>query len=440
MLNCFDLIYLKEFMKYLQLLALASLLLIACKSNSTGSDEEMNVLKAAFPCVDGLAEDIFPCNNVDLMARISRSDLLGPDQSLNDIWGWTDPQTDKEYALVGLTDGVTFVDISSPNSPVVVGKLEEVLNSSKVMNDSIHDDNDNDGKGASAWRDIKVFNNYAFIVSDNQPHGLQIFDLTKLRTATDLPVSFTEDQHYSAFGKAHNIAINEETGFAYVVGSNTYGGGLHIIDINDPFNPVFAGFHSDSTVGFDNTGYIHDTQCLNYSGPDSEYQNKELCFNSSETHLVIADVSDKQNTATISKVDYQGRAYAHQGWLTEDHRYFILDDEIDAGNTTTYIFDVQDLDNPQMIGTYVVSSISIDHNQYVKGNKLYQANYTSGLRILNLDNIQNANLSEIGFFDTYPVNNSRSFNGAWSNYPFFENGLVIVSDISNGLFILKPNL
>ena len=437
-------------MKHLRFLLLPLLLLVlTCKNTPTNQEEEEpDPTLPSFECVDGLADGKYSCENIDLYSVVSPQALFGLSQeefsnltqeeknalSLNDIWGWKDPQTEKEYALVGLTDGVTFVDISDPVEPIVVGKLQESFNKANSSGFLLN----GEGKKASAWR----FNNYAFIVSDVQAndYGLQIFDLTKLRNATNTPISFVEDKHYSEFGDAHNIAINEGTGFAYVVGSDTYGGGLHIIDINDPLNPVFAGFHSDSTVGRRNTGYIHDTQCVNYKGPDSDYQNQELCFNSSETHLVIANVTDKQNTSTISKIGYEGRNYAHQGWLTEDHRYFLLGDELDSGNTTTYIFDVQDLDNPQLIGTHLSSSLAIDHNQYVKEGNVYQANYTSGLRILTLNDSENGNLSEVAFFDTFPANNDRMFDGAWSNYPFFESGLVIVSDISNGLFILKPNL
>lgn len=423
--------------KNLASLLLISILFISCGLSGSEPDD---ISDAPFPCEDGVANG-FNCENVDLFAHLSIADLTGGDStniSVNDIWGWTDPQTDKEYALVGLNFGVSFVDISEPENPVVVGLLEEVLNNTSSKNiASRHDD---EGKGESAWRDIKTFNNHAFIVSDNQPHGLQVFDLTKLRDVQSTSQNFEEDAHYSEFGKAHNIAINEETGFAYVVGSNTFGGGLHIIDINDPLNPTFAGFHADTTVGFRKTGYVHDTQCVIYNGPDSDYQGEELCFNSSENALVIANVSDKQNTVTISATDYMGRAYAHQGWLTEDQRYFLLDDELDQGNTTTYIWDLQDLDNPEVIGTYVANSFSIDHNQYVKRDHVYQSNYTSGLQIFKLNNIDQGSLNQVGFFDTFPENNNRLFDGSWSNYPFFESGMVVVSDMSNGLFIVRPNL
>jgi len=288
-----------------------------------------------------------------------------------------------------------------------------------------------------------VYQNHAYVVSDGQPHGLQIFDLTRLRDVPNPPKTFTEDVHFTDFGNAHNIAINEASGFAYVVGSNQVGGGLYILDISNPQDPVFVGSHADTTVGRASTGYVHDTQCVIYNGPDDDYSGQEVCFNSSETDFVIADVTDKQATQTIAASSYQGNEYAHQGWLTEDHRYFLLDDELDenrnGGPTTTYIWDVQDLDNPELIGTHESELSTIDHNQYVKGNFTYQANYTSWLRIFDLSKIGSANLQEVAFFDTYPSDDATEFDGAWSNYPYFESGIIVVSDISNGLFVLSPD-
>lgn len=413
---------------------------ISCDSSTAPESTEPATQSspAAVGCGNG-----YSCQNIQVLSHLSPSELLG--ERLNDIWGWTDPQTGKEYALVGLTDRLTFVDISTPEKPVVVGTLPESIDSEagKSTVPSLHHD-DEEGEGKSSWRDIKVYKNHAYVVSDAQPHGLQIFDLTRLRNVTDPPAIFTEDVHYEDFANAHNIAINRKSGYAYVVGSNRFGGGLYILDISSPQNPVLAGSHSDKTVGHTSPGYVHDTQCVMYNGPDSDYQGDEVCFNSSETHFVIADVSDKSNTKTIAKSSYAGNAYAHQGWLTEDHRYFLLDDELDErrteGPTTTYIWDVQDLDNPKMIGKYEADFYAIDHNQYINGHYTYQSNYMAGLRILDITDIASGKLQEVAHFDANPANNQAKFDGIWSNYPYFESGVVIVSDISKGLFVLSPEL
>lgn len=377
------------------------------------------------PCVNGTSNG-FPCNQVEFYANVSNSLLSGGvNVESNDIWGWTDPETGKEYALVGLTNGTVFVDISNPSEPLIVGRLASHTGTS------------------SLWRDIKVFNNHAYVVADSNPgHGMQVFDLNRLRNATNLPVTFNNDGHYNGVGSAHNVVINQSTGFAYIVGArnadNGCGqGGLHIVDINDPKNPVYAGC-------FDADGYTHDAQCVIYNGPDTNYQGKELCFNANENTITIADVTDKTNTVLVGKQGYPNSAYSHQGWLTEDHKFFISNDELDENNrginTRTMIWDVQDLENPFLITEYFSERKAIDHNLYVKGNLVFQSNYENGLIILDAERISEGNIRELAFFDTYPQGDNTSFNGAWSNYPFFESGVVIVSDINNGLFILKTNI
>ncbi|MFV1885586.1 MAG: choice-of-anchor B family protein [Balneola sp.] len=140
--------------------------------------------------------------------------------------------------------------------------------------------------------------------------------------------------------------------------------------------------------------------------------------------------------------------YSHQGWLTEDHSYFIMNDELDEANlgreTKTYIWNIEDLENPQFVGHYTHSTSSIDHNLYIKDGIIYQSNYTSGLQVLKMENLANAELSRIAYFDTKPGTGSVSqgsggFSGAWSSYPFFESGIIVVSDIEDGLFVLKPD-
>lgn len=431
-------------------LFLCSLVMITCvacsSSTDTGGEDVQNAnnsnLLASEECVNGFAGS-YACNNVNLLAVIPPDELLG--DRLNDIWGWTDPETGKEYALVGLTDGVSFVDISDPEEPVVVGKLPESVGSSGKLPVETHHPEEDNGENKSAWRDIKVYDHFAFVVSDlqEQPHGVQVFDLRKLRDVEDPPVTFSEDALYEGIDIAHNIAINEESAYAYVAGYDETGG-LYVLDIRQPLDPEFVGSFEDSSVGRGQTGYVHDTQCVNYQGADDRYVGSEICFNSSETHFLIADVTEKSDMQTISRADYEGSSYVHQGWLTEDHNYFLLNDEGDerenGTNTRTYIWDVRDLEDPEMIGYHEFASGNIDHNLYVKDNYVYEANYTNGLRILSLDDIENGNLSEVAYFDTYPDNDGSTFNGAWSVYPFFESGMVVVSDITGGLFVLEPEI
>ncbi len=378
--------------------------------------------------------DQFECSQVDILSFLPVSAIGGGrGAETNDVWGWTDPESGREYALVGRTDGTAFIDVTNPTNPVYLGNLPKTQ-----------------GSRGNSWRDIKVYKNHAFIVADGAgQHGMQVFDLTRLRDVNNAPVTFDEDAHYDGIASAHNIVINEGTGFAYSVGSNsggeTCGGGLHMIDIQQPDQPTFIGCFADENTGRANTGYSHDAMCILYNGPDTEHVGKEICFGSNENALSIADVSDKQNPVAISSADYPNVGYAHQGWVTEDHKYFFMNDEGDESNsiqagqpmpgTRTLIWDIADLDDPIMMKEHFGTTFTIDHNLYIKGNLMYQSNYVSGLRILDVSDPENPR--EVGFLDTVPWSEEVEFDGSWSNYPFFESGTIVVSSGKEGVFFLK---
>ena len=158
---------------------------------------------------------------------------------------------------------------------------------------------------------------------------------------------------------------------------------------------------------------------------------------------MIADVTDKTNPIIISTISYVNGGFAHQGWFTEDFTYFILGDEFDEGkygnNTRSIIFDFTDLNNPVHHFDYIGPTAAVDHNGYVKDNIYYQANYTAGVRIIDVSGANNEVFSEIGFFDTYPADNNTEYNGAWNVYPFFPSGNIIISDIDNGFFVIRKS-
>jgi len=367
------------------------------------------------PCENGMAGG-YPCNDYDLLLNMPLSTFSA--SAGNDSWGWTDPTNNKEYAIMGLNNGTAFIDITDTDNPLYLGLLPTATQN-------------------SIWRDIKVYNNHAFIVSEANNHGMQVFDLTKLRNVASTPTEFTADKRFTGFGKAHNIIINETSGYAYVVGANGssgFGGGPIFINIQDPINPVIEG-------GFSAGGYSHDAQVITYNGPDTDYAGKEILIGSNENEVVLADVTDKTNPIIISKISYSNVGYAHQGWFTEDLTYFILGDELDEQNfgnkTRTIIFDFTDLDNPIYHFDYFGATTAIDHNGYVKNNIYYQANYTAGVRMIDVSNTANKVFTEIGFFDTYPNNDGANFNGVWSVYPYFPSGNILISDINGGLFVIK---
>lgn len=380
-------------------------------------------------CEEGTAA-LFNCNQVDILSFIPVKEL-GADRGimLNDMWGWTHEASGREFALVGRLDGTVFIEVTDPSNPVVLGELP--LHAAAQPN---------------MWRDIKVYADHAFIVSDGAgPHGMQVFDLTQLLDVTEGGRVFEETAHYDRIASAHNIVINEETGFAYAVGASmggeTCGGALHMIDVRDPVHPTFAGCFGDPATGFASTGYTHDAQCVTYRGPDEEHRGKEICFNGSENALGIADVTDKANPVALSNASYPNVAYAHQGWLTEDQRYFMVNDEGDevggiVPRTRTLVFDVSDLDDPLMVKEFLGTTPASDHNLYIRGNYMYQSNYVAGLRVIDIsDPLEPV---EVGYLDTLPHGeNAAGFAGSWSNYPFFQSGAIGITSMREGFFMVR---
>lgn len=403
-------------------LGLTLLLIFGCSSDddqpiADGPDMETPLLTKVTPCENGMA-GVYPCSGYDFIGRISLSDFGA--ESGNDSWGWTDASTGKEYALMGLDNGTAFVDVTDEENLVYLGKLPS-------------------SGTPSSWRDIKVYQDHAFIVSEAQGSGMQVFDLTKLRDVDNPPATFEADARFRGFGNAHNIVINEDTGYAYVVGTardDAYRGGAHFINIQDPKNPKAAG-------GYAENGYSHDAQVITYNGPDSDYTGREIYVGANEDVVIIADVTDKENPVNISAVDYPNIEYTHQGWFTDDQRYFILGDELDeverGFKSRTLIFDFSDLDNPVQHDTYLGTTSAIDHNGYVKGDEYFLANYTAGVRVLNISGVANKTITESGFFDTFPTTDIAQFSGVWNVYPYFESGKIVVSDINSGLFIIRKS-
>ncbi|MGH3386996.1 MAG: choice-of-anchor B family protein [Nocardioidaceae bacterium] len=375
---------------------------------------------SAQPCVEGMAGH-FPCKNTVLMSFLPMAEIGGGRGS--DVWGWTDPETDRRYVIAGRDNGTAFVDVTNAVKPIYLGNLPT------------------SGTQNVIWRDIKVHKDHAFIVSEAREHGMQVFDLRQLRDLdrSAEPRTFEATAHYTDFGRAHNLAINEDAGFAYAVGvredTHSCQSGLHIVDIDDPANPTF-----DSCFGDD--GYTHDAECVNYQGPDDRYDGREICFNSNEDTLTIVDVTDKAAPVMLSRTPYVGSAYSHQAWLTDDSETLLMGDELDemrnGQKTSTLIWDVTDLESPELTSRFFHETTAIDHNLYIKGDRVYESNYRAGLRVFSLDDVKEGTLKEVSFFDVWPQDDEAAFShGTWSNYPFFDNGVVAVHGYE-GLFLVRP--
>ncbi len=365
----------------------------------------------------GFVNETWPCHKVELLAQVPN--VMTGDMTANDLWGWTDPLDGREYVLLGKRNGTWFIEVSEPYAPRVVGKLATT------------------GLANSLWRDIKVVNDHMVVVSEVVNSRLQVFDLTRLRDHTNVGplVTFSTDTLVGEFSKAHNLAVAPDEPIAYVCGANG-AGGLLAFDLSDPVDPVLTGSWNEA--------YVHDAHVIRYDGPDSSHTGKLIAAVSCATNFRMLDVTDPSDMMELSSAAHQPHGYIHQGWFSPDHRYFYLGDETDetmewVDSTHTYVWDVQDLENPVLISAENLGTSGTDHNMYVRGDWLCQSNYADGLRLQRTEPDSTNILEEKAFFDTQPDIDEPGFSGSWSNYPFFESGTIAVSDQSNGLFLVRTN-
>lgn len=347
----------------------------------------------------------FPAQGVTLLSWLTLEDLGGAANG-NDCWGYTSP-SGREYALMGLSNGLSVVEISDPSDPLIVAHVP--------------------GPN-SLWRDVKTYGHHAYVVSEGGG-GIQVVDLSGVDSGVvQLVGSVTTGGVHST----HNVAIDEASATLYRCGGGS-GVGLRIYRLTNPANPTYAGSWSDR--------YVHDAQVVTYSeGPLAGRTIAFACTGfgngSISTGLTIIDVTHPASPFVRAQLSYPGARYSHQAWLSPDRQILYLDDELDEDGirpTTTHVFDVSNVNAPQHLGTFTNGSQAIGHNLYTKDTRLFQANYRSGLRVFDVSDP--ANGVEVAYFDTWPNDDWDSFNGLWSCYPFFPSGIVIGSDLEKGLFV-----
>ncbi len=354
----------------------------------------------------------FESSGMTLLSHIPLNNFPGVARATgNDCWGYVSP-SGREYAIMGLEGGFGFVEITDPTNPVVLTTI---------------------AGPSSMWRDVKVIGHYAYGVSEGGA-GIQVMNMANIDNGQ---VTLVRNWTSGGYSTTHNIVVNEDAGTLWIVGANVGNGGLIHISVANPQLPAFAGGWTEM--------YVHDAQVVTWDRGALAGRQIAFCASGfqggiSETGLRVVDVTNPSSPQVLATLFYPGAAYAHQVWLSEDRRYLYLNDELDEPNgisatTTTRIFNVDDPANPIFVGTFTSGEAAVDHNLYTRDGLIFQANYRSGLRVF--DAIDPENPVQLAYFDTFPGSNSNEFNGAWSNYPYFPSGNIIISDIERGLFVVR---
>lgn len=340
---------------------------------------------------------LFSLTSCNLIAQ-KNFDLLNYldfEPTLNDIWGYTDT-SGNEYAIVGLTTGVSIVKINNPDTTLLLHH---------VFGDS------------SLWRDIKVYNNYGYAVNE-EGGGLLIMNFTQLPNI--LTYQYVTQIGTFDFQTAHNIFI-DENGIAYLLGSNIANQGAFMIDLNtaNRFIPEYVGMYDDQ--------YVHDAYARGDTLYTAEINNGTFS---------IVDVSNKSNPIVLARKT-TGTNFTHNIWLSDDGKHLITTDE--KPNAYVELYDISNLNNIKLIDKYKSHPgfNVIPHNTHFKGNYIFTSYYRDGLRLV--DATLKHNIVEVGYYDSSPYNSAEGFEGNWGVYPYFNSGKIIISDREEGLFVLQPH-
>jgi choice-of-anchor B domain-containing protein len=387
---------------------------------------------AATPCVNNLSGQ-FACQSMSLLSHLSLQDLEPAGGAGNDVWGFTDLNTGREYAFMGLQNGIAVVDVTNPEVP------EQVASASG---------------SATTWRDIKVYQTYdtasarwrayAYATADNVTDFLIVLDLSALpngvaRVNTNSDFRAAHNAYLVNADYSYGLAQSTDAPTLGIAGAGINGGNYRLYSLQDPRVPQLVRVSA--------SGYAHDL--ASYAVADARKNTQ--CFNAAsrpvcevlsdfnENTVDVWDISDPAAPQLLSSQPYANASYVHSGWWTEDGRYLLVHDELDEQNlglnTTVRIFDLANLRAPSLAATWSGPTRAIDHNGYVKGNRYYISNYSEGLTVLDLTDPRAP--ARIGYFDTFPTNSNPGFVGAWGVYPFFASGTIAVGDINTGLYLLR---
>ena len=390
------------------------------------------------PCQQGRSGGVYSCNDVALLSHIPLGRFSTKPTSASNLWGYVDPDDNREYAILGLSNGTAVVEVTNPIKPRIVGVVPAV---------------------ESQWREVKAmsvynqktgkYDGYVYVVTESV-QGLQIIDLSKLPKSVSLiridhEIKTAHTLFISNVDFATGIVKPGLTPYLYLNGANRGdfraahegpGRGLTVFDLKNPKNPQIVGEYSDT--------YVHDIYAQTFDDSRASqcapgHNPCEVVFAWTGEDFRIIDYTDKKHPVVLGTLAYDGVGYAHSGWISRNGQFLFNFDELDESNsnanTRILTIRISDFRNPQVKGTWTGETQAIEHNGYVVGNRLYVSHYTLGLVVF--DTTNPTRIRQVGFFDTFPAHDQNGFFGAWGAYPYLPSGIVLISDIQGGLFVLR---
>lgn len=353
----------------------------------------------------------YSSQNISLISMLNPNNgtvgIGGDGRRYSGSWGWHQTSTNKEYAIVGSSSGTYFIDVTVPATPTVCAFVP--------------------GKQSCTWREMKTYQNYCYVVSDDAaPNTFQIIDMSTLPTTVTVVHNGT-----SYFERGHTIWIDQNKMY---IGSTTYTSGYQSMNVYSLATPTAPVLLRSLSQDYPSISTVHDM-----------YVRKDTVFASCGNQGLYIFKFNSNNTFTQlgSYTGYTSAAYNHSSMLTQNGKYLFFCDEVPAGLPMRFI-DVQNLSNIQPVQTFIPHPNTTPHNPYLIGNNTAIVScYQDGLYIYDIANPGNATVA--GFFDTHPqggfnVGNyfGNDYRGNWGAYPYLPSGIIIAQDMQNGIFLLDP--
>jgi choice-of-anchor B domain-containing protein len=360
-----------------------------------------------------LKAQTYPNQNISLLGLIdpnTGTTTIGPDgRKYNGCWGWYQTSLNKEYAIVGASHGTYFIDVSNLTTPSVSAFVP--------------------GKTNVTVREVKTYQNYCYITCDEG--GTNTFQIVDMST---LPATVTLVYNSNTlFERGHTQWISQDK--LYIGGvtySNTTASSMNVYSLATPTAPLLL---RELKQDFPVISYVHDMFV----------RNDTVFASCGYQGLYVFKFNSATNTFSQlgSYTGYASATYNHSSGLTQDGKHLLFCDESPAGSPIRYV-DVQNLSNIQSVQTFQPFIGTTPHNPFLIGDKWAVVScYQDGLYIYDIS--QPGNVAVSGYFDTYPQSGGnignyfgQDYRGNWGAYPYLPSGIILASDMQNGLFILDP--
>ena len=392
------------------------------------------VSAASAACTQGVAGE-FACRNLDFQSQVPLAQFSSRPVSAANVWGFVDLNDDREYAVVGLRNGTAIVEVTDPVNPREVVTIPG---------------------NPSPWREVKVYQvfdaaanrwrAYAYVATEAANSGVQTIDLSGLpltagSASTNLDTSSQHTLYVSNIDYATNAALPGLQPVLYVAGSNLSGGSWRAYSLANPASPQLLG-------SAPSTRYMHDSTSLVVTGARAaqcapQHDPCEVLVDFNVEQVELWDVTNKLAPVLLGAATNPNNRYIHSGWPSADGMHLIFHDELEEIQlglaTQIYTLNLANLRAPTVVRSHVGATSTTDHNGYMRGTYYYVSHYRRGVVVY--DAADPNQLVEVAHFDNYvtPSSNVAGTDGTWGVYPFLPSGNLLVSDIENGLFVLRDH-